>query len=182
VGLAADLMREAGLRACQPRAYKPTTIPGKEPVSRPDLIGRDFTAQSPGTRMVGDITYLRTGEGWLYLAVIEHGSRRVRVLGAIEHLVQAWVVQQARNQLMDLEDTGTRVKFVLHDRDASFTAAFDAVFQAAGVRIVRSGVQAPRMNSVMERWIGSCRRELLDRTLIWNKRYLMIVLREYEDF
>jgi hypothetical protein len=75
-------------------------------------------------------------------------------------------VQQARNLLMDLEDTGTRVKFVLHDRDASFTAAFDAVFRAAGVRIVRSAVQAPRMNSVMKRWIGSCRRELLDRTLI----------------
>ena len=92
------------------------------------------------------------------------------------------VVQQARNLLMDLEDTGTRVKFVLHDRDASFTAAFSAVFQAAGVRIARSAVQAPRMNSVMERWIGSCRRELLDQTLIWNKRHLMIVLREYEDF
>jgi len=116
------------------------------------------------------------------LAVIEHGSRRARILGATEHPVQAWVVQQARNLLMDLEDTGTRVKFVLHDRDASFTAAFDAVFQAAGGRIVRSAVQAPRMNSVMERWIGSCRRELLDRTLIWNQRHLMIVLREYEDF
>jgi hypothetical protein len=61
---------------------------------------------------------------------------------------------------MDLKDTGTRVKFVLHDRDASFTAAFDAVFQAAGVRIVRSAVQAPRMNSVMERWIGSCRHRI----------------------
>ena len=72
------------------------------------------------------------------LAVIEHGSRRVRILGATEHPVQAWVVQQARNLLMDLEDTGTRVKFVLHDRDASFTAASGAVFQAAGVRIVRS--------------------------------------------
>jgi putative transposase len=78
--------------------------------------------------------------------------------------------------------TRTQVKFVPHDRDASFTAAFDAVFQAAGVRIVRSAVQASRMNSVMERWIGSCRRELLDRTLIWDKRHLMIVLREYEDF
>jgi putative transposase len=110
--------------------------------------------------------------------VIEHGSRRVRVLGATEHPVQAWVVQQARNLMMDLEGTGTRVKFVLHDRDASFTAAFDAVFQAPGVRIVRSAVQAPRTNSVMERWIGSCRRELLDRTLMWNKRHLMIVLRE----
>ena len=104
------------------------------------------------------------------LAVIEHGTRRIRILGATEHPVQSWVVQQARNLLMDLQDAGTGVKFVLHDRDADFTAAFDEVFQAAGVRIVRSAVQAPRMNSIMERWIGSCRRELLDRTLIWNQR------------
>ena len=82
---------------------------------------------------------------------------------------------------MDLEEAKTSVKFVLHDRDASFTTAFDAVFQAAGARVVRSAVQAPRMNSIMERWIGSCRRELLDRTLIWNQRHLMTVLREYED-
>jgi hypothetical protein len=74
------------------------------------------------------------------------------------------------------------MNFVLHDRDASFTRAFDAVFQGAGVRVIRSAVQAPRMNSIMERWIGSCRRELLDRTLIWNQRHLMMVLREYEDF
>jgi putative transposase len=116
------------------------------------------------------------------LAVIEHGTRRIRVLGATEHPSQSWVVQQARNLLMDLDNAGMGVKFVLHDRDASFTSAFDAVFQAAGARIVRSAVQAPRMNSVMERWVGSCRRELLDRTLIWNQRHLMTVLREYEDF
>ena len=79
------------------------------------------------------------------LAVIEHGTRRIRILGATEHPVQSWVVQQARNLVMDLEDAGTRAKFVLHDRDASFTTAFDAVFQAAGVRVVRSAVQAPRM-------------------------------------
>jgi transposase InsO family protein len=115
------------------------------------------------------------------LAVIEHGSRRVRVLGATEHPVQPWVVQQARNLLMDLGDVGARAKFVLHDRDASFTRAFDAVFQAAGIRVIRSAVQAPRMNSIMERWIGSCRRELLDRTLIWNLRHLMMLLRDYED-
>jgi putative transposase len=116
------------------------------------------------------------------LAVIEHGTRRIRVLGATEHPVQAWVVQQARNLLMDLEDAGTQVKFVLHDRDASLTAAFDEVFRAAGTRIIRAAVQAPRMNSIMERWVGSCRRELLDRTLVWNQRHLMIVLCEYEDF
>ncbi len=127
-------------------------------------------------------TDLLNGAKVYVLAVIAHGTRRVRVLGATEHPVQAWVVQQARNLLMDLEDAGTRVKYVLHDRDASFTAAFDAVFRAAGVRVIRSAVQAPRMNSVMERWIGSCRRELLDRTLVWNQRHLMTVLREYEDF
>ena len=113
------------------------------------------------------------------LAVIGHGNRRVRVLGATEHPVWSWVVQQARNLLMDPGDAGARAKFVLHDRDASFTQAFDAVFQAAGIRVIRSGVQTPRMNSIMERWIGSCRRELLDRTLIWNLRHLMMVLREY---
>jgi integrase-like protein len=83
---------------------------------------------------------------------------------------------------MELEDAGMSVKFVLHDRDASFTAAFDAVFQAAGARVVRSAIQAPRMNSIMERRIGSCRRELLDRILVWNQHHLMTVLREYEDF
>ena len=74
------------------------------------------------------------------LAVIEHDTRRIRVLGATENPVQSWVVQQARNLLMDLEDAGMSVKFVLHDRDASFTAAFDEVFRAAGA----PGSSAPR--------------------------------------
>ncbi len=71
---------------------------------------------------------------------------------------------------MDLDDASIRVRFMLHDRDASFSAASGAVFQFAGIRVIRSPVQAPRMNSIIERWIGSCRRELLDRTLIWNLR------------
>ena len=96
------------------------------------------------------------------LAVIEHGTRRIRVLGATENPVQSWAVQQARNLLMDLEDAGMSVKFVLHDWDASFTAAFDAVFQAAGVRVVRSAIQAPRMKPRVAyctssgRWGGLC--------------------------
>ena len=77
------------------------------------------------------------------LAAIEHGTRRIRILGATEHPIQSWVVQQARNLLMDLEDAKTSVKFVLHDRDASFTTAFDAVFQAAGARVVRSAIRRP---------------------------------------
>ncbi len=78
VGLVADLMRELGLRAVQPRAYKRTTLPGEQAEDRPDLIGRDFTAEAPGQRLVGDITYLRTGQGWLYLAtVIDLATRMV---------------------------------------------------------------------------------------------------------
>jgi len=158
---------------------------GIDPVPRRDGPGwaSFLRSQAQGILALDFFTAdLLNGAKVYVLAVIEHGTRRVRVLGATEHPVQAWVVQQARNLLMDLEDARTRVKFVLHDRDASFTAAFDAAFQAAGVRVVRSAVQAPRMNSIMERWIGSCRRELLDRTLVWNQRHLMTVLREYEDF
>jgi hypothetical protein len=78
------------------------------------------------------------------LAVTGHGTRRIRILGATGHPVQSQVVQQARNLLMDWEDAGTRAKFVLHDRDASFTATSGPVFQAAGIRVARSAVQAPR--------------------------------------
>jgi putative transposase len=61
-----------------------------------------------------------------------------------------------------------------------FTAAFDAVLTDAGLEIVTSGIRIPRMNSVMERWIQTCRRELLDRTLIWDQRHLLHALREFE--
>jgi transposase InsO family protein len=87
VGLVAGLMRELGLRACQPRAYKRTTVPGEQPVTSPDLIGRDFTAAAPGTRLVGDITYLKTGEGWLYLAtVIDLATKMVTGWQLADHM------------------------------------------------------------------------------------------------
>jgi transposase InsO family protein len=158
---------------------------GIDPAPRRDGPGwaEFLRSQSQGILALDFFTAdLLNGTKVYVLAVIEHGNRRVRVLGATEHPVQSWVVQQARNLLMDLGDAGTPAKFVLHDRDASFTQAFDAVFQAVGIRVIRSAVQAPRMNSIMERWVGSCRRELLDRTLILNLRHLMMVLREYEDF
>jgi putative transposase len=128
------------------------------------------------------IANLLNGTKVYVLVVIEHGSRRIRVLGVTGHPAQSWVVQQARNLLMDLDDAGTRAKFVLHDRDTSFTETFDAVLQSAGIRVVRSAIQARRMNALMGRWISGWRRELLDRTLVWNQRHLMAVLREYEGF
>ena len=87
VGLVADLMRELDLVACQPRSYKTTTVAGEDPVASPDLIEREFTAPAPGQRLVGDITYLRTGEGWLYLAtVIDLATRMVVGWQLAEHM------------------------------------------------------------------------------------------------
>jgi hypothetical protein len=91
------------------------------------------------------------------LAAIEHGTRRIRILGATEYPAHAWVVQQARNLLMDLEEAGTRVKFVIHDRDASFTLPFDEVLRAAGARIIRTAVQAPRMKQQVSHCTSSGR-------------------------
>lgn len=76
--------------------------------------------------------------------------------------------------------TGT-FKFLIRDRDSKFTALFDEVFRAEGIRIVRTAAQAPRMNAIMERWVGSVRREILDRILLVSAVHLRQVLAEYED-
>jgi putative transposase len=68
--LVRDLMRELGLEACQPRPWRPTTTEADAAHRIPDLVARDFTADLPGTKLVGDITYLATGEGWVYLATV----------------------------------------------------------------------------------------------------------------
>ncbi|WP_330479979.1 integrase core domain-containing protein [Streptomyces sp. NBC_00724] len=123
-----------------------------------------------------------TGARLYVFAVIEHAGRRIRILGATAHPTAAWVVQLGRNLVMDLEDAGARATFLIRDRDSKFTAAFDAVFQDAGLRVVTCGIRMPRMNSIMERWVQTCRRELLDHTLIWNQRHLLHALSEFESF
>ncbi len=114
------------------------------------------------------------------LAVIEHASRRIRILGVTLHPTGEWTAQQARNLIMDLGEQAHRVKFMIRDRGSNFTAAFDAVLADAGIRTVLCNVATPRMNAIAERWIGGCRRELLDRTLVWNQAHLRRILREYE--
>ncbi|MET7426405.1 integrase core domain-containing protein [Dactylosporangium sp. NPDC005555] len=114
--------------------------------------------------------------------MIEHASRRIHILGATPHPSTAWVVQAAKNLVMDLEDNGSRARLMIRDRDAKFAELFDAVLADAGIDVVLSGIQVPRMNSIMERWVQTCRHELLDRTLIWNQRHLLHALREFEQF
>jgi transposase InsO family protein len=106
------------------------------------------------------------------LTVIENAARRIRILGVTLHPTGDWATQQARNLLMDLGDQAHWVKFMIRDRGSNFTAAFDAVLADAGIRTVLCNVRTSRMNAIAERWIGGCRRELLDRTLIWNQSHL----------
>jgi putative transposase len=114
------------------------------------------------------------------LAIIEHATRRIRILGVTLHPTGAWTAQQARNLIMDLGEQAHRVKFVIRDRGSNFAATFDAVLADAEIRTVLCNVRTPRMNAIAERWIGGCRRELLDRTLVWNQHHLRRILREYE--
>jgi transposase len=115
------------------------------------------------------------------LAVIEHAARRVRILGVALYPTGEWTAQQARNLLMDLGGQADRVKFMIRDRGSNFTDIFDAVLAGAGTRTVLCNVRTPRMNAIAERWIRGCRRELLDRTLIWNQHHLRRILRDYES-
>jgi putative transposase len=115
-------------------------------------------------------------------AVIEHRTRRIRILGATAHPTASWVTQAARNLVMDLEEAGCTARFLIRDRDGKYAGLFDTVLADVGIKTVLTGVRMPRMNAIMERWVQTCRCELLDRTLIWNQRHLLHALREFETF
>jgi len=127
-------------------------------------------------------TVTLSGARLYVLAVIEHASRRIRILGATAHPTASWTAQAARNLVMDLEEAGCKARFLIRDRHGKFPGLFDVILADAGIEVVLSGVRMPRMNSIMERWVLTCRRELLDRTLIWNQSHLLPALREFEQF
>jgi transposase InsO family protein len=164
-----EILREAGI---DPAPERSSTTWAEFLRSQADaLLACDFLK-----------TVTLTGARMYVLAVIEHATRRIRILGATAHPTASWVAQVARNLVMDLEDAGSKARYLIRDRDAKFPALFDAVLADAGVKVVLSGVRTPRMNSIMERWVRTCRRELLDRTLIWDQHHLLHSLREFECF
>jgi putative transposase len=150
-----EILHEAGVDPAPDRAA--TTWAGFLRSQADALLACDFIE-----------TMTLSGKRMYILAVIEHTTRRIRILGATAYPTAAWVTQAARNLVMDLQDVGSNAKYLIRDRDGKYPAMFDTVLADAGITVVRSGVQVPRMNAVMERWVRTCRRELLDRTLIWE--------------
>jgi putative transposase len=137
-------------------------------------------AQAGGMLACDFLTVETVGLTRLYVFfVIELERRRVHLAGVTAHPTGAWVTQAARNLLWDLGEHADRFRFLIRDRDGKFTAAFDAVFAAAGIEVVRIPPRAPKANAFAERWVRTVRTECLDWTLIWSRRHLEQVVAEY---
>ena len=158
-------MRRASVRSCWPASRRPAPCPRRSlrpisfmsiPCSCAVCTCCSSSSTAPAACACSGSPHTPRGSGW--------PSRPV-----------------TRNLLMHLGDHTDDMKFLIRDRDAKFTAVFDAVFAAAGVRIIKAPVRAPRANAIAKRWVGSARRECLDRILVAGERHLRLVLGDYAD-
>src|SRR2546426_579664 len=108
-------------------------------------------------------------------------ARELVLRGARENPSRVWVAQQARNLAWSLTERASPLRFLIHDRDAKLTDAFDEVFRSEGVLIIRTPVKAPKANAFAERFVGTVRRECLDWVLIFGRRQLERTLRTYVE-
>ncbi|GAC1552510.1 MAG: hypothetical protein NVS2B7_28500 [Herpetosiphon sp.] len=152
--------------------------------SRRGSTWRTFLGQYKGEMLACDFFTVETA--WLktlyVLFFIEIGSRRVHFAGCTTSPTAGWVAQQARQVSWQIQDSVAPVRFLIHDRDTKFPAAFDAVFTTEQVKIIRTPVRAPNANAYAERWIRSIREECLDKVIILNERHLHRVLTTYVDY
>jgi transposase InsO family protein len=179
VGLVADLMRELGLAAAQPRAYRVTTRRGEQPVAAPDRLAGDFTADTPGTRLVGDITYLRTGEGWLYLAtVLDLATRMVVGWQLADHLRTSLVVDAL--DMARLHGHLAPGAIFHSDHGTQYTSAAFAEW-CARHRVARSRGRTGVCwdNAVAESFFASLKNEMYHRQHFPTRRRARYAVAEY---
>ena len=183
VGLVASIMREFGLRAVQPRAYKVTTLPGQDPVASPDLIGREFAPDAaggvPGTRLVGDITYLRTGEGWLYLATVIDLATRMVVGWQLAAHMRTSLVAEALGMAVDAGRVAP--KAIFHsDRGCQYTSReFSLYCKGNDIRtsLGRTGVCWD--NAVAESFFAALKNEMFHREHFATRARARFAVAEY---
>jgi len=127
---------------------------------RDRLSWRSFLRQHAATTLACDFLTVDTVllRRLYVLVFICVGSRRIEYMACTSNPDGVWMLQQARNLLMDLDDRGQRPRLLIHDRDSKFSRAFDAIFHSDGIRVVRTPVRAPNANAHVERWVGSVRR------------------------
>jgi putative transposase len=148
---------------------------------RAKLSWKQFLAAQAQTLVVADFLSVDTAFfKRLYVLIYMHlATRRVLLAACTANPNEAWMAQQARNLAWTLEEEGIKLKAVIHDRDKKFSARADDVLRSAGARVILTPLMAPRANAHVERLIGSCRRECLDRVLVVNQRHLEAIVREY---
>jgi len=148
---------------------------------RDRLAWRSFLRQHAASTLACDFLTVDTVllRRLYVLVFICLASRRIEYVACTSNPNGACMQQQARDLLMDIDDRGQRCRLLIHDRDGKFSRAFDAAFGSDGIRVVRTPVRAPNANAHIERWVGSVRRECLDRLLIFNRRQLERSLRVY---
>jgi putative transposase len=115
------------------------------------------------------------------LFFIELRTRRVHIAGVTTRPDSAWVTQQARNLAPALDDRATPIRFLVRDRDAKYSRAFDELFRTEGVSVIRTPIRAPRANIFAERWVRTLRTECLNWILVHGRRHLGRVLYTYAE-
>jgi transposase InsO family protein len=115
------------------------------------------------------------------LFFIDVTTREVILAGITTSPTSAWTTQAARNLFLMHSRKLASAKALVRDRGSQFTQSFDEVFRTEGLKVLKTPVRTPVANSIAERWIGTLRRELLDRTIIWNQRQLHRLVVDYID-
>lgn len=110
--------------------------------------------------------------------VIEHGRRRVLHFNVTRHPTSEWVIQQLREAFPD----ACPYRYAVFDRDSIFNADVVTFLKSAGLEPKRTSIQAPWQNGTAERWVGSCRSELLDHVIVLNESHLRRLIRDYVNY